>query len=82
MGLILLATYVHDQSATTLFKDFALDLEFNVAPFEHSILLPESPEGASARCLAVEPMANILHGVLIETGVEAARGVADVWRGQ
>ena len=39
-------------------------------------------QDASARCLAIEPTADVLDGVLIEAGVKAARDVADVWRGQ
>ena len=39
-------------------------------------------QDASARCLAIEPTADVLDGVLISAGVKAARDVADVWRGQ
>ena len=39
-------------------------------------------EDASARWLAVEPTPNVFDRVLIESGVKAARNVADVWRGQ
>src|SRR5258705_5034990 len=49
---------------------------------KHDILPPLSPQDASARCLAVEPTADVLDRVLIEAGVKAARDVADVWRGQ
>src|SRR5260221_13721386 len=50
--------------------------------FDPDVILLCCLQDASARCLAIEPTAVVLDGVLIEPGVKAARDLADVWRGQ
>src|SRR5258708_9931307 len=50
--------------------------------FDPDVILLCCLQDASARCLAIEPTADVLDGVLIEAGGKAALDVADEWPGQ